>query len=311
MPPDGAAARADPRAGAGVVVAPDDVDGIEAALRDLHARWRDGALEDAPLSARVAAQGRPPDARRGARAVARGADGMSRRLDGGSRERRHRLGRCWSGYEAGDQLPLPRERLLRARSRRCTGPSPARSGSPTFSRSASWSRSRSGRGGSRVPRTTAVLLGFFAVFLAVYLVGFFDLSDSDALGPVGEGDRQVADPLSLPRGRGRLALAPRAALLLADARVVLRRHRRQRALRRPAAARRTPRRQPRCADPVADHRRREPDQHLRRDQRRQRLPAERAHRRPEPPRDHADRPAARPDAALPAARARAIARGAG
>ncbi|HEX3805471.1 MAG TPA: O-antigen ligase family protein [Gaiellaceae bacterium] len=33
----------------------------------------------------------------------------------------------------------------------------------------------------RVPRTTGVLLGFFAVFLLVYLIGYFDLTDSDAL----------------------------------------------------------------------------------------------------------------------------------
>jgi O-antigen ligase len=32
----------------------------------------------------------------------------------------------------------------------------------------------------RVPRTTAVLLAFFACFLVVYLAGYFDLSDSDA-----------------------------------------------------------------------------------------------------------------------------------
>jgi hypothetical protein len=36
--------------GAGVVVAPEDVEGTTAALRDLHARWRDGALTSAPLS---------------------------------------------------------------------------------------------------------------------------------------------------------------------------------------------------------------------------------------------------------------------
>jgi hypothetical protein len=34
---------------------------------------------------------------------------------------------------------------------------------------------------ARVPRTTVVLLGFFTVFLLVYLVGYFNLSDSDAL----------------------------------------------------------------------------------------------------------------------------------
>jgi hypothetical protein len=32
-----------------------------------------------------------------------------------------------------------------------------------------------------VPRTTVILLGFFAAFLIVYLVGYFNLSDSDAL----------------------------------------------------------------------------------------------------------------------------------
>jgi glycosyltransferase involved in cell wall biosynthesis len=51
VPPDGAAAQLIHDASAGLVVAPDDVDGIESALRDLHARWASGALEDAPLSA--------------------------------------------------------------------------------------------------------------------------------------------------------------------------------------------------------------------------------------------------------------------
>ena len=50
VPPDGAAAELIREAGAGVVVAPDDVDGIAAALRDLHARWRAGTLDGAPLS---------------------------------------------------------------------------------------------------------------------------------------------------------------------------------------------------------------------------------------------------------------------
>ena len=38
-----------------------------------------------------------------------------------------------------------------------------------------------------VPRTTAILLGFFAAFAVVYLVGYFDLSDSDALGQWTKG----------------------------------------------------------------------------------------------------------------------------
>ncbi|HZU20780.1 MAG TPA: O-antigen ligase family protein [Gaiellaceae bacterium] len=39
----------------------------------------------------------------------------------------------------------------------------------------------------RVPVTTAALLGFFACFLLVYLVGYFDLSDSDALAQWAKG----------------------------------------------------------------------------------------------------------------------------
>ncbi len=39
----------------------------------------------------------------------------------------------------------------------------------------------------RVPYTSAVLLGFFALFVLVYLLGYFDLSDSDALAQWGKG----------------------------------------------------------------------------------------------------------------------------
>jgi hypothetical protein len=39
----------------------------------------------------------------------------------------------------------------------------------------------------RIPWTTAVLLGFFGVFLLVYLLGYFDLSDSDALAQWAKG----------------------------------------------------------------------------------------------------------------------------
>ena len=50
VPPDGAAAKLLRETGAGEVVAPEDVDGIRAALVDLHARWRDGRLDAPPLS---------------------------------------------------------------------------------------------------------------------------------------------------------------------------------------------------------------------------------------------------------------------
>jgi glycosyltransferase involved in cell wall biosynthesis len=50
VPPEGAAADLIRKTGAGVVVAPDDVDGMTAALRELHAQWKAGSLEGAPLS---------------------------------------------------------------------------------------------------------------------------------------------------------------------------------------------------------------------------------------------------------------------
>ncbi len=50
VPPDGAAAALVREAGAGVVVAPDDVDGIERALTELRDRWRAGTLEPVELS---------------------------------------------------------------------------------------------------------------------------------------------------------------------------------------------------------------------------------------------------------------------
>jgi glycosyltransferase involved in cell wall biosynthesis len=49
VPPDGAAADLVRETGAGVVVAPDDVEGIAAALRDLHARFSNGGLPSVEL----------------------------------------------------------------------------------------------------------------------------------------------------------------------------------------------------------------------------------------------------------------------
>jgi len=50
VPPDGAAAELIRATGAGVVVAPDDVDGLTAVLRELHERWRAGTLDGGGLS---------------------------------------------------------------------------------------------------------------------------------------------------------------------------------------------------------------------------------------------------------------------
>jgi len=51
VPPDGAAAALLRETGAGTVVAPDDVEGMTAALHDLHARWLAGTLRATSLSA--------------------------------------------------------------------------------------------------------------------------------------------------------------------------------------------------------------------------------------------------------------------
>lgn len=56
VPPDGAAAALLRETGAGVVVAPDDVAGIRAALESLHARFRDGGLPAVELPEDVRAR---------------------------------------------------------------------------------------------------------------------------------------------------------------------------------------------------------------------------------------------------------------
>jgi glycosyltransferase involved in cell wall biosynthesis len=50
VPPDGAAAALVRDTGAGLVVAPADVEGMTEALRELHGRWRGGTLDGRPLS---------------------------------------------------------------------------------------------------------------------------------------------------------------------------------------------------------------------------------------------------------------------
>ncbi len=56
VPPDGEAAALLREVGAGVVVAPDDVDGLAAALAGFVERWRAGALDGSPLAPAVRAR---------------------------------------------------------------------------------------------------------------------------------------------------------------------------------------------------------------------------------------------------------------
>ena len=245
----------------------------------LHARWRAGTLAGPPLSEEWRTK-------------------VSRRT------RVEELARLLGAPDETGSRAFSSSRASSAsRSRRCTGTSRAPSRSPTFSRSSFSRRSPSTTARLRVPRTTAILIGFFAAFLVVYLAGYFDLSDSDALAQWGKGLTKWVIHFAFlacavvwlsRRGQhyfwrtlgwfsaGIVVNAAYGVLQLLDARA---------------------RRQPRRERPLADHGRRQPDQHLRRDQQRERLSAERPDRRSQPPRDHADRAAARPDAALPAARA--------
>jgi glycosyltransferase involved in cell wall biosynthesis len=56
VPPDGEAAALLRETGAGVVVAPDDVEALAAALAELHGRWRAGRLNGTPLTAETRAR---------------------------------------------------------------------------------------------------------------------------------------------------------------------------------------------------------------------------------------------------------------
>ena len=56
VPPDGEAAALIAATGAGVVVAPDDVEGLSTALRELERRWRAGDLDGTPLAPDVRAR---------------------------------------------------------------------------------------------------------------------------------------------------------------------------------------------------------------------------------------------------------------
>ena len=56
VPPDGVAAELVRRAHAGVVVAPDDVPALKAAITGLRARWEKGALENGSLPAELKEQ---------------------------------------------------------------------------------------------------------------------------------------------------------------------------------------------------------------------------------------------------------------
>ena len=241
------------RRAAGVVVAPDDVEGMRAALveppRQVRERrpavGRAGSATSTGSRARHASRSWPLLVEEIA-VTSHAVPAPARRADPRARARAAR-----------DRRALPRRRSSPSRSTRSSGSSPARCPSPTSSpRSSScsspgtassgttgasrgrrWSRSRSSRLPARLPRR------------------LLQPRHGPGARAVDEGDGEVRPPLRLPRRRSHAARATGAALLLVRARRVLRRHRAERGLRghpaRPRRGRHQPRRDPHRADHVA------------------------------------------------------------
>ena len=127
-----------------------------------------------------------------------------------------------------------------------------------------WTLDRLGRPRSALPRTAAVLLGFFVAFLLVYLVGFYNLDTSQALSQFGKGIVKWLIHFAFLIVAVAYLARTLAALLLADADGVLRGDDVERRVRDRPARRGAGRAQPRRALRHPAHARREPDQHLRR-----------------------------------------------
>ena len=176
VPPDGAAAeldRATPAPGSSPrpTTSPAIRDALARAARAL-ARRR--ARRHAALAG-VAREALPRRARRGARRAPARA----------SRERRRRSRSRVRAQLARRRASSSSRRSSASRSRSSTGISRARSISPTCRPSSSWSRSRDDA--AALPRTTAILLGFFAAFLLVYLLGFFNLDTKQGVDQFSKG----------------------------------------------------------------------------------------------------------------------------
>ena len=173
VPPDGAAARLLEETGAGIVVAPDDVDGIVRELTALRDRWQAGSLDASPLSDEWRRSCLGARASRSSPISCKGSHETPRRRQGAVSTRRvtsffflATLFACtfekvhWNvagSVGIADVLALLFLIAFAATSR------------------------------PRVPATSAVLLGFLAAFCVVYLAGFFNLETSDALGQFAKG----------------------------------------------------------------------------------------------------------------------------
>ena len=201
VPPDGAAAELIRETGAGVVVAPDDIDGMERELRALRDRWNAGTLEPIELSPEWRREGRPSDARAGARRPGRqprgGAGGMRRRLDGIPT-----MSPVCHASHARSEAPAVRRPGGWCGMRRATsffflatlfcctfekvhwsfGGQLALSDLLALVHRTFITISR-----PRLPRTSAILLAFGLVFVVVYLLGFYNLNSAAGLTQFAKG----------------------------------------------------------------------------------------------------------------------------
>ena len=313
VPPDGAAAELIRETGAGVVVAPDDVDALRARAGGAPRRFVAGTLAATRPARTTASASAALRGRGGRRAAGEPPSSSARasRADGperaaGRRPARH--GRRRSGV-APHRRALPRHALLRHVREGALGRSPATS--PRRRADAlflvSFAADRLAARDARVPRTDLRRARLLRARSSSSTCSASSTSRRGRRSTSRQGDGQVRDPLPLPRRpASRTSRGAPQRFYWRTLGWFCGGRRGERRLRGAAARRRrAPGHNLDQRAAVAAHGRRELDQHLRRRRGRERLPAERAHRRPEPPRDHAARPAARPRADLPAARARA------
>ena len=180
VPPDGAAAELIRETGAGVVVAPDDVDGIRDALVELHGRFANGGVPSVEL---------PRTARRCrvARASRRWPSSSGRSHDEPCASRPRRRDRVLAqpvldGLFLLTILTVTFHKLQWELAGSLTLSDVLTS---VFLVVFAWDRFE--RSDARLTRTALVALAFFAAFALVYLAGFYSLDTGQALAQWAKG----------------------------------------------------------------------------------------------------------------------------
>ncbi len=179
VPTDGAAADLIRETGAGTVVAPDDVDGLRAAIENLEADYRGGRAErDAALPR---AQGAPvaPHAVAGARRPDPEPDVILRRVT--------------SFFFLATLFTVSFEKIQWE-----LAGTIGLAGILAVLFVASFALERLGEWPRRIHRTVAIVLLFAAAFLVVYLAGFFNIESEQARPSSPRGSRGSRSPSASP-----------------------------------------------------------------------------------------------------------------